>query len=199
MDPLTALALASNIVQFVDFTSKLISTTHSLYASTSGAKAEHLELELLANTLRSLADDAAPPSQRIKNVSSEESTFIELGDMCRRVSDELLTVLQSLRFKGSHRGWTSFIQALRSEWKQKEISALQARLDRIGDVLNAKILKNLQIKVYLELKDLNKQNTRLQAARAHDIEFLHRISRQSSRKWDRNSRKFTNKPRQRSH
>ncbi|KAH8764057.1 hypothetical protein BGZ57DRAFT_828574 [Hyaloscypha finlandica] len=172
IDPLTAPALASNIVQFVDFTSKLISTTHNLYASTSGAKAEHLELEAVANTLRSLADDATPPSQRIKNVSSEESTFIELGDMCRRVSDELLCVLQSLRVKGSHRGWTSFIQALRSEWKQKEISALQARLDRIGDILNTKILKNLQIKVYLELQELNQENTRLQAARTHDIAFL---------------------------
>jgi hypothetical protein len=96
MDPLTALASASNIIQFVDFPSKLISTTHSLYASTSGAKAEQMELEALANTLRSLADDAAPASQRIKNVSSKESTFIELGDMCRRVSDELLSVLQSL-------------------------------------------------------------------------------------------------------
>jgi hypothetical protein len=141
MDPLTALGLASNIVQFVDFTSKLISTTHSLYTSTSGAKAEHLELEALANTLRGLADNAAPPSQGIKNVSFEESTFIELGDMCRGVSDELLSVLQSLRVKGSHRGWKSFIQALKSEWKQKEISALEARLDRIGDILNTKILR----------------------------------------------------------
>jgi hypothetical protein len=79
MDPLTALGLASNIVQFVDFTSKLISTAHSLYTSTSGAKAEHLELEALANTLRGLADNAAPPSQGTKNVSFEESTFIELG------------------------------------------------------------------------------------------------------------------------
>jgi phage terminase small subunit len=172
MDPLTALGLASNIVQFVDFTSKLISATHSLYESTSGAKSEHLELETLAKTLRSLADDAAPPSQGMTNFSTEDATLIDLGNRCRDVSDELLAVLQSLRVKGSHRGWKSFVQALRSEWKQKEISALEARLNRIGEILNNTFFKNLSLKVYQELQGLKKQNTRLQAARTHDIEIL---------------------------
>jgi hypothetical protein len=138
MDPLTALGLASNIVQFVDFTSKIISATHSLYRSAAGAKTEHSELEKVAKSLRSLADQATPPSfQKTKSLSAEDLALIELGELCRGVSDELLCVLQSLKVKGSKRGWKSFYQALRSEWKQREIAALQIRLDRIGGVLSA--------------------------------------------------------------
>jgi hypothetical protein len=40
MDLLTAVGLAGNIVQFVDFTGKLISATHKLYVSEPAANAE---------------------------------------------------------------------------------------------------------------------------------------------------------------
>jgi hypothetical protein len=172
-DPLTALGLASNIVQFVDFTSKIISAAHSLYESASGAKTEHLELETLAKSLRSLADRATPPLiQKTKTLPAEDLALIELGELCRGVSDDLLSVLESLKVKGSNKGWKSFYQALRSEWKQSEIAALQVRINRIGSILNAQIMFKLWLKVSQTLENLEVQNYRVEAARSDDLRVL---------------------------
>jgi hypothetical protein len=67
-------------------------------------------------------------------------------------------VLQSLKVKGSKRGWKSFHQALRSEWKQREVAALQIRLDRIGGVLSAQFLLKLSEKVFATLEKLEVQS-----------------------------------------
>jgi hypothetical protein len=72
MDPLTAVGLAGNIVQFVDFTGKLISATQKLYVSESGANAENLELEGLAQNLQQLAERDTPPERAHNTVRSRE-------------------------------------------------------------------------------------------------------------------------------
>ena len=54
MDPLTALSLAGTGVQFVDFSSKLISQGYELYSSTNGQLAAHEELELMTSDLRNV-------------------------------------------------------------------------------------------------------------------------------------------------
>ena len=56
MDPLTAAGLASNIVQFVEFTTKILSGARRLYTSTSGAIEENQKLESLTENLRELAE-----------------------------------------------------------------------------------------------------------------------------------------------
>jgi hypothetical protein len=54
MDPLSALSLAGNIVQFVDFGLKLLSGAVELYKSPSGTLAAHHELELVTTDLSAL-------------------------------------------------------------------------------------------------------------------------------------------------
>jgi hypothetical protein len=113
MDPLTALGLASNIVQFVDFTSKLISTTQNLYVSSSGAKDEHLELEILARNIQDLAEHAKSRLGGVSGpaiLSKEDGTLLDLSDQCIEVSNQLLSLLESVKVKGQHRGWDSFHQ-----------------------------------------------------------------------------------------
>jgi hypothetical protein len=51
MDPLTALGLVGNVVQFVDFALKLISTGAEIAGSAGGATEGTLELEKVCNTL----------------------------------------------------------------------------------------------------------------------------------------------------
>jgi len=110
MDPLTALGLASNIVQFVDFTTKLISTTRKLYNSSSGAKDEHAELQLLARNIREYASRMDEDAVLKGKDTAEASQLFELSRQCIEVSNHLLSVLESVWVKGQHRGWTSFYQ-----------------------------------------------------------------------------------------
>lgn len=48
MDPLTALSLAGNIIQFVDFGGRLLGGAGEIYHSAEGSLKVHDELELVA-------------------------------------------------------------------------------------------------------------------------------------------------------
>jgi hypothetical protein len=175
MDPLTALGLASNLVQFVDFTSKLFTATHRLYVSQSGAKPEYLELESLAQNIKELAEGAKPRNlPNTRNMTTQDKTLLELGNQCIEVSNQLLSVLESLKVKSGNgrRSWDSFYQALRSEWKKDDIELLQRRLDRISNQLNTRVLLDQQAKVASKLHELAEENRRLEAGRTREIYHL---------------------------
>lgn len=88
------------------------------------------------------------------------------------MSNELLSVLQSLKVRGDHRIWESFHQALRSEWKKDDIEELQRRLDRISNQLSTRVLLNQQSKVVTKLHELAAENRRLEVSRTQDIDHL---------------------------
>ena len=52
MDPLTAIGLASSIVQFVDYGTKLIGGAREIYHSTTGTTAQNETLELVATEMK---------------------------------------------------------------------------------------------------------------------------------------------------
>ena len=54
MDPLTALGLAGNIVQFIDFSCKILSDSYEIYRA--GSTSEHEEIDFIATDLSTLAD-----------------------------------------------------------------------------------------------------------------------------------------------
>lgn len=68
MEPLSALAVACAVIQFVDFGSKLIGTGLEVYKSPNGAPEEAIEIETLATHAEQLSKRLASSSQtRIVN------------------------------------------------------------------------------------------------------------------------------------
>jgi hypothetical protein len=183
MDPLTAIGLASAVVQFVDFSTKLISGAHKLYESASGATSEHLELEGLASNLRQQSEEVTPLNvANAAALSGEDKDLISLGRQCRDVADELLTVLDGLKLKdGSYKRIRSFYLTLKSVRKEDEIVAIQKRLDRIGSVMRDVTLKKLQTKALKILDGLEQQNQNLEAAREQDIIKLQKAIQDSAK------------------
>jgi hypothetical protein len=57
MEPLAALGIASNIIQIVDFASRLVSRGHELYQSADGRLAGHDVLDSAAENLSTLVID----------------------------------------------------------------------------------------------------------------------------------------------
>jgi len=164
MDPLTALGLASNIVQFVDFASKLISQSHEIYQSADGALEDNLALEHVAKNLSRLGGELKSKRADIKTgrealarerewakkdgrvISSPEKVTAagkqlqQLSKECSAVSNELLQELEKLKIKGPHKRWESFRQALNSVWSQEKIRALETRLEGIRKQLDTTLL-----------------------------------------------------------
>lgn len=116
MDPLTALGLASNIIQVVDFSIKLVSKGYNIYRSADGSLAENVDAE--ANT-RNLTMLITKLRRKIGqegngNLSDNDQSLIRLYEKCTQIADELLHKLDQAKVTGRHRKWKSARQALKS-------------------------------------------------------------------------------------
>src|SRR6187402_1695249 len=99
MDPLSALSLAGTIVQFVDFTSKMLSDSRQLYQSTSGFLDAHEQIELVTADLRSVVAklqgfwslaSGEPSGPLTEKDQSQDSSFCKICDETTRIAEELL-------------------------------------------------------------------------------------------------------------
>ncbi len=118
MDPLTALGLAANVVQFIDFGTSLISGTLERYRSATGTSIGNSELESITEDVKQLSIGL---EANTKGSSKHETALKNLSGRCKDAADELLAVLVDLKVKGKHKKWESFKQAVRSIDKEKKI------------------------------------------------------------------------------
>ncbi|ORY14705.1 hypothetical protein BCR34DRAFT_225132 [Clohesyomyces aquaticus] len=173
VDPFSALGLAGNVVQFLDFGSKLISESHAIYNNASGAGTANVELELVYTDLSHLTKALENPP----DVSSNEGELRQLASSCRSVAVELLDIVQALKVNKNckHRKWRSFRQALKTVWKQSDIDTLQARLDSFRGQLTVRlvaILADRQSGLNRELQLLISENKRMDINQTRTIDGL---------------------------
>jgi len=64
LDPLSAIGLARNIVQFVDFSFKLIAETRDIYHAATGATTNGVLLSAIAHDIQKLSDQLASSNSR---------------------------------------------------------------------------------------------------------------------------------------
>ena len=141
LDPIAALGLAANIVQFVDFSWKLINDAKDLYESNNGASADNDVLQSVTNDIMLLDNKLTAPTAP----GAIPDSIRTLASQCKDVARELLRVLDKLKVDGPHKKWKSFVQALRSVWKKKQIQSLVERLER----LRSEMQFRLQLSVML--------------------------------------------------
>ena len=125
MDPVAALGLAGNVVQFVDFSCKVLQDTKNLYGSSTGASADNDLIETICNDLTNLNKALTAPS----DPGTIPDSIITLATKCQGVAVELLQLLDKIKVHGTKRKWKSFIQALRSVWKKEQIEGLVWRME----------------------------------------------------------------------
>ncbi|KAN0092090.1 hypothetical protein V8E51_017937 [Hyaloscypha variabilis] len=148
LDPLTALSVAGNIVQFVDFSIKLVAKGTELYNSADGASIGHAELEVIANDLQELnsrLQPSPPAPDTVKTNWTADTALHKLTEQCSTVAGELLQALNRLKVEGtSNRRWKSVRQALKGLMKKDEVDAIVQRLQRFRDELNLHILVSMR-------------------------------------------------------
>lgn len=138
MDPLTALGLAANIFQFIDFSSQLLSGTLEIYQSATGASSEIIEIEHISEHLSSFNEELS--SQPTASRSSRDVAVEKFAGRCKDISDELLKVIAELKVvDGPNRKWRSFRKALKTLWKKEKIQSLQNRLDMMRQQLTLEL------------------------------------------------------------
>ena len=143
MDPFSAISLASAIVQFVDFSGKLISKSYQLYHSTNGALQENEELEKIISDVRSLNRGVisnVKSKDDKTSVSKDERSLEILAAECQKIADELLRVFGDLKVPQPHHKWSSINKAVATAWNKSKIEELTGRLKRLREQIDSRIL-----------------------------------------------------------
>jgi hypothetical protein len=138
MEALAAVGLVGNIVQFIDFSGKLISKADQLYHSKEGALVENIDIEVTTNDIRLLCDKFTGP-QTSDNVALER-----LCKSCNDVATTLLEKLDAMKVKSERKQWESMKKAVRNIWNKEDIAHLERRLARFRDELNFNIVVDLR-------------------------------------------------------
>ena len=141
LDPFSALGLASNVVQFVDFGTKLFAGAAELYHSVDGTLAVNAQLETITKDLSSMSAELGTANHYgTQPVSADVKNLMELALSCKQLADEVLVVLTKLKVPNGHGRWKSIRQALAGAWKEKEIRAYVERLDRFRSQMTAHLI-----------------------------------------------------------
>jgi hypothetical protein len=155
LDPLSALSLASSIVQFVDFGIKLVSDGYELYER--GSLKINDELERATRDLTQLAEDLATspqtvseqPGTRIRLPSKHERSLQQLAETCKELSDQLLSVLEDLKPRERQNGLESFRKALAGSRKAGKARNIETRLKKLQDELGIHLLAIMKYYILL--------------------------------------------------
>lgn len=143
MAPLSTLSLASAVVQFVDFGSKLLVRGVQLYRSPEGAPLDNIELGSIAEDLRRISAGLRT-SRSTEHLVEDEIALWDLSNSCQGLADKILATLEDLVARNPRTKWNSVRQAFRSMWKEKEIRALEKRLDNYRSQLTIRLLATLR-------------------------------------------------------
>lgn len=129
--PLDALSVAGTVVQFVDFTIKLVSKGNEYYKSASGALVEHKDLELVATNMQKLNDNLNSSLRlfdKHSQLSAEEQALKTVVDACEGIVLQFRDALSKLKISGKNTRWKSFRQAFKSIWDKDNLDEMLRRL-----------------------------------------------------------------------
>lgn len=106
MDPLTALGLAANVIQFVSFASGLVFKMREISTSADGATSEITTLDAVYGRLHSLSSELELASQKNellealderKDVVNRIFAIYNLSRSCKEDCDRRLNIVQTLK------------------------------------------------------------------------------------------------------
>ncbi|KAF4625350.1 hypothetical protein G7Y89_g12817 [Cudoniella acicularis] len=173
LDPFSALNVATSVVQFVDFGTKLLSGAHQLRISANGQLYEHTLLQTITQSLleastsfkNRLAQDNA------HSLSPHEKDLQSLCEECTAVAGHLMAALEKLKLGKNNGKMKSMQQVLKIMWNQAEIQELKGRLDAFRQQLIVVILialrepvaslKQDQLEISSKMDHISKQNDSL--------------------------------------
>lgn len=147
MDPLTALSLAGTVVQFVDFSGKLISSSRQLY--TKDELDVHAQAALATNDI---LDYTVKLRQKLivpdgtTTLSEDDLVLENICKECDNLAHDLLGRLDKLKVpkKGKKAMWVTIGVALQSIWTKEELSGIQARLKDYRNQIDSRVIQSLR-------------------------------------------------------
>jgi hypothetical protein len=142
LDPLIAIGLVANVLQFVQFTGSLLQQTWALY---KGRPPPTFDLEIATRDLNRINTNFKSSSsiKGQRDLSEDDRSLQELCSRCEQLSVELLSLLQGLQVSSPGRKWESFSKAIQAQRKQSKLEDIKNSLDIVREQMNTHLLMRL--------------------------------------------------------
>lgn len=145
MEALVAVALASIVVQFVDFAIRVTSKCRQIYRD--GATIEHQELDMLSSKLTTICGEVEK-SIREPGVSMAsthtETDLVSLAQRCVKNASNLKNELNQIAKHGDKGFLASVRKPVETMRRSRAINELRTRLERDQSLLDTSILLSLK-------------------------------------------------------
>lgn len=145
MEPMSALAISTAVLQFVDFGAKILSNATAIYKSRDGFPDNYIEVAQISRDLLDLSRDLVDLGGDVDATSRSfpgqaggskvsERIFRDLCNECQGISQELESNLKRIQINGTNRlarAKDSILSALKNVSTGKRIDELLTRLGGI--------------------------------------------------------------------
>jgi len=144
-DPLTALGVVGNLVQFVDFLMRLLGDAREIHKSAQGSLQENSDVETVATIIRNHQTKLRYQDHHNLRADDKTEDSLEwLCSSCEEIADELLDVLSKLKVQGKRSPWKSIRQAIKNIKGKAAVTEICNRLKRFQEALEFNILVDLR-------------------------------------------------------
>ena len=123
MEGVVAVALAGNILQFLQLALSIVSKSKAYKRSADGSLKEHKSLQIIITDL----------NESLARLHSDQDDGLRLlVDRCREAGTELSNTLKKVAGTTTHRQlFSSYRQALRAQWSEKAIEEQRMRFEML--------------------------------------------------------------------
>ncbi|KAH7166454.1 hypothetical protein EDB81DRAFT_853098 [Dactylonectria macrodidyma] len=187
MEATTALGLAGNIVQFLDFSQKLCSTFFQIWQSANGLTKNNADTEFLVKNFSSSLDSVSADLAKYRTYLEDDVSTAgnkegdaDRGEMqtvvdgCREVASDLLDRLERLKAGKKSGKWKSLLAAVKAMWKEKELLGMEKLLRRFRSELQWTVVVSLRRSLDLLESRQKDQFERLQSSMSEILsELIH--------------------------
>lgn len=146
LDPLTAISLAGNIVQFVDSSGKIISKTRELTKSSHGTTQEAYNAEIVIRDLLRLSEQLKDGVRAASATphTEDDKALEDLCNGCISLSERIIKRLEKLKMGEGAGKPRAFLHALNAVWSQKELESEEAQLATYRSQLEFRVLTSFR-------------------------------------------------------
>ncbi|KAG8164411.1 hypothetical protein KVR01_006329 [Diaporthe batatas] len=145
MDPLTAIGLVSNILSFVEFSSRLLKGAKEVYDSQHGVLEDNRSRETVMREMQRMSTLLSVSKSH--NKAGHDSSLCILASECRQLSTQLISLLEKIKPHDSGSKAQSLLSAVRNKTYESERESLEARLS------------DCRAQLHLELSNLTSSET----------------------------------------
>lgn len=147
VDPITALGLASNILQVIEFGSKFVSTAWAIRKSGIGARAglaNFTEAEKIRTDLEVVLEKLRPNGEATDADRASEQSIERLASECATVAEQLLQKLREIFPEDIYRKREIVKATFKSIWQEEDIKSLRTSLADFRNQLVLHLLVSLR-------------------------------------------------------